>query len=374
MLRIGFDAKRIFHNFSGLGNYGRTLVENLSQQFSENQYYLFTPSLREHPLLDFTSHHNICTQSPIGLYAHLPKFLWRSYGVKEVAKELQLDVYHGLSAELPLGKLPCKSIVTVHDTIFFRYPHLFKKIDTRIYSKKTSEACRKADTIIAISQQTADDLIQFFGANPNKIEIIYQSCDAQFRKTVLESEKEHVAKKYHLPYPYLITVGTLEPRKNIVNLIKAFQGVDTNYHLVLVGKATSYLKEIEQTIATLGLSTRVHLLTNASFSDFPALYAGAVACVYPSIFEGFGIPIIESQSVGTPVLTSNISSMPEAGGAAALYFNPLDINDIREKTNTLLHDDDLQKQLSEAGKEHVRKFHPDVISKQVMETYWQLCQ
>ncbi len=371
-MKIGFDAKRIFHNFSGLGNYGRTLVETLSLMEAENHHYLYSPTTREHPLLKFVQNENVHVRQSGGIYSMLPKSFWRSWGMVSEMNNDQLDLFHGLSAELPVKKLSCPSVVTIHDVIYLRYPHLFHPFDRKIYHQKTAAACQRATKIVAISQQTADDLIHFFGIPPSKIEVIYQSCDSIFRNPISTERKKYLAQKYGLPERFIVTVGTIEPRKNILNLVAALNTIKDDIQLVLVGRNTPYVDEIKYYLASSALENRVKFIHNADFKDFPTIYSLAMLSVYPSIFEGFGIPVIEAQSVGTPVVTSNISSMPEAGGDAALYIDRLDVNDIATKIENLLQDESKRQAMIIDGLKNVERFHPDVIAKQMLDFYYMI--
>ncbi|MCL2245700.1 MAG: glycosyltransferase family 4 protein [Lentimicrobiaceae bacterium] len=331
---IGFDAKRAFHNFSGLGNYSRLLINSLSNLYKDDKYLLYTPNYKPHLLHDFVND-NCKIVTPQGITSWLPASFWRTFFMANHINAQNVDIFHGLSGELPVSKLKMPKVVTVHDLIFMRFPEYYAAFDRKMYEKKFKHACNVADKIIAISKQTADDCIHFLGADARKIEIAYQSCDPIFFTPI---KNEDVSKKYNLPARFILCIGTIEKRKNLLNLVKALPFIAEDVSLVAIGGKTAYTTQIEEYVKEHNLSHRVKLMHNVAFRDFPAFYFAAAAFVYPSVFEGFGIPILEALAVGTPVATSNISSMPEVGGNAALYFDPYNVEDIAEKTNLLLHD------------------------------------
>ncbi len=226
-MRIGFDAKRAFTNTSGLGNYSRFVISALQKQYTQNDYYLFTT--RQATLFKnfLPAAANLHLLQPNAFYKILPD-VWRLAGLAASVTSLKLDIFHGLSNELPLflSKTKVRQVVTIHDLIFVRYPELYFAHDRAIYHAKFKSACRNADKIIAISQQTQQDLIQFYGVAPEKIEVIYQDCDSIFQQPLPAETLGRVKAKYTLPDKYLLSVGTLERRKNHLHLIKAWRVVN----------------------------------------------------------------------------------------------------------------------------------------------------
>ncbi|MEF9931851.1 MAG: glycosyltransferase family 1 protein, partial [Bacteroidales bacterium] len=238
-----------------------------------------------------------------------------------------------------------------------------------LYEKKFRQACKTADKIIAISKQTADDIINMLDADPAKIEIVYQGCDKIFYKQPTLEQMQFVKEKYNLPSRFIVNVGTIETRKNLVNVVKALAELPKDINLIALGRATPYIKEVNNAIRELGLQERVKLIHNASFTDFPAIYKQAIALTYVSLFEGFGIPVLEGLTIGTPVITSNLSSMPEAGGDAALYANPHNPKEIASHINMLISSPTIVKSIIEKGKMHAEKFKEKEVVKNVREIY-----
>jgi len=365
-MNIGFDAKRAFHNFSGLGNYSRLLIQSLSELYKENKYSLFTPKYKPHPLHSFADNDQCEIITPKGIESWFHSSFWRSYFIAKDIDIQNIDIFHGLSGELPVSSLKIPKVVTIHDVIFLRYPEYYTALDRNIYEKKFRHACKIADKIITISKQTADDCIHFLDADPKKIEIGYQSCDQIFFMPVKDND---INERYDLPQKYILNIGTIETRKNLLNLVKAMKYIGEEISLVAVGRRTPYTNLVEEFIKENNLTRRVRLMHNVPFQDFPALYAAASVFVYPSVFEGFGIPVLEALAVGTPVATSNISSMPEVGGEAALYFDPNNVEDMANKINLLLHDNETIATLHVNRIKQLEKFSIKNIAEHVNKIY-----
>ncbi len=251
---------------------------------------------------------NTRVESPSTTLDKKLKSYWRNKRITAQLTKDKIQIFHGLSNELPIGieKTGIASVVTIHDLIFLRYPQTYKLLDRKIYLSKVKRSCNVADKVIAISQQTKQDLIDFLDIPERKIEVVYQNCDDKFKKEVSQKTKADVVSRYKLPQRYILSVGTIEERKNLISVVSAFNQVqDQNLHLVIIWKPKiDYLKKVKTQIAP-HTANRVHFLFNANFSDFPAIYQGAQALVYPSLFEGFGIPIVEALYSKTPVITSS---------------------------------------------------------------------
>ena len=370
---IGFDAKRAFRNFTGLGNYSRSTIGILSNFSPDNKYILYTPPYNQHPEHQFANTDNIKIVQPKGMYKFFPS-IWRSLGITPHTKRDNVQLYHGLSGELPTGlaKHNIRSIVTIHDLIFLRYPHFYKPIDRWIYTKKFKSACTNADLIIAISKQTKQDIIDFFGIPEEKIRLVYQGCHPQFYDTCSDENKQTVAAKYKLPSNYMLFVGTIEERKNLNTVVRALASLPNKYSLVAVGKSTAYIKEVCSEIKRLGLTNRVHFIHKADFCDLPAIYQQAEVFVLPSVFEGFGIPVLEALNSKIPVITSNTSCLQEAGGAHSLYINPVDDKELEQTLLRLFSDSGLRNTMIENGYKHALNFREQKIAGDLWSVYQEL--
>ncbi|HET6558844.1 MAG TPA: glycosyltransferase family 1 protein [Prolixibacteraceae bacterium] len=368
-MKIGFDAKRAFNNTAGLGNFSRSTIDALASHNPDDRFFLFHPGKSKSSL--FVTPKNSIVIQPDGLWWKIFRNAWRRLKISTRAKELNIDLYHGLSHELPDGieKTNVKSVVTIHDLIYVRYPGYFRKTDQIIYDYKFRHACEVATKIHAISQQTKLDLIAFFHVPENKIEVIYQAVNPMFFHVVPEAKKLAVLKKYRLPEKFLLSVGTIEQRKNLVTLLEAMLVSNIKLPLVVVGKPTDYKKKVQQMISQHPGKLKVHFLSGVINKELQAIYQSAIALVYPSIFEGFGLPVAEAQASGCPVITSNVSSLPEAGGNAALYCDPEKPEEIGRAIENLLSDQSLRKTLIANGKLNAQRFTQENYARQLRQLY-----
>lgn len=362
-MNIGFDAKRAFLNRTGLGNYSRWLITALSRYQPQNNYTLYTP--RTNPAINF-SVENSSVKLPESKFTSY----WRSKGIIADLKKDHVQLYHGLSHELPFGikKSGIKSVVTIHDVIVLRFPHYFSFLNRAIYKAKLKYACKVADAIVAISQKTKDDIVTYLGIPENKVKVIYQSCDKQFREIPSAEKLKEVKTKYQLPEQYLLSVGTIEERKNLLLLAKALRDV-ADIKLVVVGKPTAYLNEVKAYLESNGLTDRIVFLHSVAFQDLPAIYQQAECFIYPSRYEGFGLPILEAISLGVPVIAATGSCLEEAGGPDSLYVNPDDAQGLANKIRLVLTDKNLSAKMIDAGLTYSRKFDDKKLAAQYTALY-----
>ena len=352
---IGYDAKRAFCNGTGLGNYSRGLIAA-----ADGSKVLYTPKVRAQFEEWGKSLEGAVVRKPQGLWRLAPS-LWRTLGCAQKVKKDSVQIYHGLSHELPLG-LPkeVRKVVTMHDLIVRRYPHYFTVFDRIIHRLKQRYACRVADVVVAIGEQTKRDIMDMMHVPEEKIRVVYQSCDTQFW-----SAPKPLTTDYQLPSKYILCVGTIEERKNQLKVIEAMERLPEDVALVIVGRPRGeYGRKVMEYA-----SDRIRILQNADFHDFPGLYAGAVASVYLSRFEGFGIPVLESMCCDCPVVTSSVSSMPEAGGEAALYAEPDDTATVAAHLKRLLEDEAFRQECIEKGRLQRMKFAPEKVAADMMAVY-----
>jgi len=356
-MRIGFDAKRAFYNKTGLGNYSRDLLRALFSFFPEEEYVLFTPTKGKfyNPLEDA----QVIT-APL-LLRGKASVLWRTFFLPASLKKAKIDIFHGLTNELPFGlkKLNIKKLVTIHDLIFLRYPEFYNSADTLIYKKKVLYACAIADKIIAVSTQTKEDLVNLLNVPEEKIHVIYQDCHECFQIPVNKEFAASIREKYHLPPQFILSVGTLEQRKNQLSILKALTELPEEFKLVLVGKDNEYKEILAGFIKKHQLQKRVLMLENVPFYDLPAMYYLAKVFAYPSIFEGFGIPILEAMNIGVPVVTSKGSCFAETAGEAAMYVSPGDFKQLAEAIKKVWDNVLLSAEMVEKGFEQAKKFRKE---------------
>ncbi len=371
-MKIGFDAKRLFLNQTGLGNYSRFVLDSLLAYYPENTYYLFTTKTRKNASTQsYFSDKRVHIIEPKGIFRFsFLKSIWRSFFLAKDPTIQDLDIYHGLSHELPMG-LPhrVKKIVTVHDLIFVRYPKLFNPIDVWIYKQKLKSACNRANLIVAISEQTKNDIVELFGISASKIKVIYQGCNQVYFNKITEEKKLDVKKKYQLPDQFILNVGSIEERKNVSLLVDALAKIATNNrpHLVLIGKRTSYTKVVEEKIKSYGLEAYVHILPYISFEDLPAIYQRASLFAYSSIIEGFGIPILEAMVSEIPVLVPNGSCFREVVGEGGQFFEQGNKDELAEKITFLLSNDNSK--LIAYQNNYLKRFFEDSVQQLYTEVY-----
>lgn len=368
-MNLGFDAKRIFHNFTGLGNYGRTLLHDMQQVFPAQSYHLFTPRIGSHPRAQaFADAARFQVHTPTG-----NRLLWRSWGIKRDLKAARIDLYHGLSHELPLGihRTGIRSVVTIHDLIFLHYPGQYKWWDRQVYGAKFRYACTHADRIIAISESTKRDMVAAYRIDPEKIQVIYQACDPIFQQQLSPAERRQVLAPYDLPQTYLLYVGSLIERKGLLQIVQALQMLPPaeDLPLVVVGRGKAYQQKVEAYLRQHQLTNRVLFRQSIPFSAFPALYQQASALVYPSLYEGFGIPVIEALWSQTPVITSDRSALPEAGGPDSWYVNPEEAESIAAAISSVLGDSAERERRVAVGAAYVQRFRGDALAHEMMQMY-----
>ncbi len=379
-MNIGFDAKRAFHNQTGLGHYSRTLIHSLAKFYPGHQYYLFNPKRSSLFQFEEENIHEI-------LPGHFPSTLftsaWRSSWVKKDLKQLKVDLYHGLSHEIPVGiqKTNIRSVVTIHDLIHERYPVQYNPVDVKIYNKKFRYACQHADKIIAISEQTKNDIVEFYQTPAEKIKVTYQSCNPLFGELLSDAQKKIICLKYDLPPKFFLYVGSIIERKNLLNICKAVFILrnESAEPLVVVGDGGKYKQQVKDFIKQndlerriIFLSERPSAISSKSFQngeDLPAIFQSATALIYPSFFEGFGIPVLEALWSGVPVITSNVSSLPEVGGNAVYYVNPQSAEEIAAGMKKICNDQQFAGTLREQGFVQAKKFSQQNCAEAVMNVY-----
>lgn len=373
---IGYDGKRAVNNMTGLGNYSRLVIETLAVANPTSSFLVYTPGMRDNPRLSgIRDMHNVEFRLPPPQGFH--GSLWRSWGISNNLKADKVDIFHGLSNELPLNikSSGVPSVVTMHDVIYRRLPYCYTPIDRRIYDFKYGRACRNATRIIAVSRRTKDDVVEFYGIDPDKIDVIYQGCDDSFRKEIPVDSLYDRKKRHSLPDRYILQVGTIERRKNLELTVRALSALPSDISLVAVGRDHhGYLKEVKDLAAKLGVAHRIVWLQDLPFSDLPAINRMAEVIVYPSRYEGFGIPVLEALESMRPIIAATGSCLEEAGGDAAFYVNPDDPKGLASVIYDIISSSDKLKPRIEAGKVHAGKFNNSAMSEAINYAYQKTIQ
>ena len=361
-MKIAYDAKRFFNNSSGLGNYSRDLVRILATYFPENEYLLLNRDRSE-------KGKDILEISNVSFIENSKGSFSRQLKLGKDAQNSGAEIFHGLSGELPLKwtEKPIKKIVTIHDLIFMRFPQYYSFFDRKIHFWKFKKAAEQADLVIAISEQTKRDIIHFLKISENKIRVIYQGCHQAFKEDQSEEFLNKVKDKFNLPERFILNVGTIEARKNLLNIVKAID--ETKIPLVVIGKKTKYFDKVKKYLVKKNFEDQVQFLENVSMEELAAIYKLSDIFVYPSLFEGFGIPVIEALFSKTPVITSNVSCLPEAGGENSLYIDPENFEDLRSKILFLWNNSSERDRRAEKGAQFVQKFKDEQIADQLIEAY-----
>lgn len=371
-MRIAFDAKRIVANGTGLGSYGRTLINALAVERPTDQFLLYAPDQgRDDLRCQIIERPNVSLVYPSRKPFPFYKSYWRSKGIVKQLQHDGIDVFHGLSGELPIGLKAAgiRGIVTIHDLIFLRHPAFYHWIDTKIYARKFHQTLREADRIIAISECTKRDILYYGDFPADRIDVIYQSCGTRFAEKASETFKQKVKEKYQLPERFLLFVGTIEVRKNALLAVKALRQLPDDLSLVLVGRPTDYVKTLLSYIKQNGLQHRVCFLHGVPNEDLPSVYQQAEAFVYPSRYEGFGIPIIEAIQSGLPVVAATGSCLEEAGGPDCLYVHPDDAEGMAKAVLSAIKE---RKERVERSREYIRRFENQNVAQQVLKEYSRL--
>lgn len=364
-MNIGFDAKRAAQNRTGLGNYSRFVIRILSEKFTGNQYHLYTPKPHRMPYLQEipTLKHLFLHFPPQGIWSRL-RSLWRVWGITKDIQKDGIHIFHGLSNELPLnigtpeqrkmkadGK-GCKYIVTVHDLIFIHTPQYYHWIDRQIYNFKFRRACRCADRVIAVSEYTKQEIMHYYHTPESKIDVVYQGCDPVFSQKIEEGKLQEVKARYQLPDKFVLYVGSIEERKNLMLVAKAMAKLNGRaaIHVVAVGRRTAYVDKIQNFLKAQGIEHLFHFYHQVPYADLPSFYKWASTFAYPSRIEGFGIPLLEAISSGVPAIGCTGSCLEEAGGPNSIYVNPNDVQGMADAILRTCTDEDLRQHMISEGK------------------------
>ncbi len=367
-MRIGFDAKRAFFNHSGLGNYSRTLISQLCSLFPENDYVLFSPK-ESNGFKAFPPTNSSILYPKAFPFKKFPS-LWRSFYMGRSIAKQDIRIFHGLSNELPMDikKSNARSVVTIHDLIFLRYPNLYKRADRAIYRSKFQQSCNMADAVVAISEQTKADIVDFLNISPEKIHVIYQGCSPLYYERTAQETKNRIRAKHCLPREYMLYVGTIEERKNLLQLVKAKQEHKIELPLVVIGRQTPYYEKVKTYIEQVNMKG-VYFLKNLEQEELPGIYQMAELFLYPSSFEGFGIPILEALNSGIPVIAGAGGCMEETGGRGSIYVNPMKTEEIAESIHRVLNNPDLKSSMVSEGLKHAAYFREDRTASEMMKLY-----
>lgn len=388
-MNIGFDAKRAAQNRTGLGNYSRFVIRVLSEKFAGNQYHLYTPKPHRMPYFQEipTLKHLFLHFPPQGIWSRI-RSLWRVWGITKDIQKDGIQIFHGLSNELPLnigtpeqrkmkaGGKGCKYIVTLHDLIFIHTPQYYHWIDRQIYNFKFRRACRCADRVIAVSEYTKQEIMHYYHTPESKIDVVYQGCDPVFSQEIEEGKLQEVKARYQLPDKFVLYVGSIEERKNLMLVAKAMAELNRRaaIHVVAVGRRTAYVDQIQDFLKAQGIDHLFHFYHQVPYADLPSFYKWASTFAYPSRIEGFGIPLLEAISSGVPAIGCTGSCLEEAGGPNSIYVNPDDAKGMADAILRTCTDEALRQHMISEGKKYALNFSDEKLSNDLMKVYENLSE
>lgn len=367
-MKIGIDARMYGVNFTGIGRYTAELISHLAEIDQENEYVLF---MRKEAFDQF----NCLNERFSKVLADYPHYSFgEQIGFNKLLKAHKLDLMHFTHFNAPIFYRG-PYVVTIHDLTLSFFPG--KKMGGWIYRMAyhlvISRVTKKAKHILAVSENTKKDLQKILHLPAEKITVIYNGVTEKFGETE-PTDRPDMMKKMGLSKPYFLYTGVWREHKNVVGLIKAFVAfnseVGEQYELVITGPRNESYPEVPDTIAELSAEDSVHLVGLVSEPDIYALYLNALAYVFPSFYEGFGLPPLEAMQCGTPTIVSSTSCIPEiCGENNALYFDPYDLADMQAKMKQLVSDPTLRQRLVERGKERVKAFSWEKMTREVLEVY-----
>jgi glycosyltransferase involved in cell wall biosynthesis len=365
MMRIGVDARLMQHQPAGITRYTRHLLQELARINHHDEFITFQHRRHHTPLIEQANFRRATLYSPV--HTHLEQWM-----LPLELLRFSLDLLHSTDFIPPLyANVP--TVITVHDLAFLHWPHFLTK-DSAAYYGQIDRAVRHAEHIIVPSESTKQDLTAMLGVPPIKISVIYEAADELFVPLPVKETRAEVTAKYKLPSSFILFVGTIEPRKNVDGLIRAFYHLRSKYGvedtaLVIAGGSGWLYNETLELIRQLNLEKHVFLVGRVVDEELHKLYVSARCHVHAAHYEGFGLPPLEAMACGTPTIVSNVSSLPEVVGDAALLVDPSNWEEIAVAIHRLLSDDQLHEELRQKGLKRARFFNWESAARRTMEVY-----
>ncbi|HSB61062.1 MAG TPA: glycosyltransferase family 1 protein [Vicinamibacteria bacterium] len=373
-MHIVLDARYLSSRQSGVGHYTQRLVGSLAAMDARNRYTCVL--IRGGPGLRVRQDNVATLTTRVSFENHLVGDLWLLSYLPLRLAALRADVYHGPAVLLPLWKLGYRTVVTIHDLVSFLFPETVPRKYSLYMRLMTRAAVRSADRVIAVSRATQVDLERVLGVPPARTVVIHEAVAPEFAVPPPPGAVDAVVRRYALRRPYCLFVGNLEPRKNLGRLVEAFARVRARGHhpgrppqLVLTGTRAWLYGGIFRTVEAQGLADDVVFTDYVPAEDLPALYAGAACFVFPSLYEGFGLPVLEAMAAGAPVVASRAGAIPEVAGDAALLVDPVRVEEIAEAIEAVLADRALRDRLVTAGRARARTFTWEAVARQTLAVY-----
>jgi glycosyltransferase involved in cell wall biosynthesis len=373
-MHVVLDARYIARRQSGVGAYTQRLIMGLAMIDRRNRYTCLVAA--NGPGLPVQQANVGAVPTRVSFEDHLRGDLWLLTYLPFRLRGLRADVYHGPAVFLPLVKLGYRTVVTIHDLVSFRFPDTVPWRYSVYMRLMTRLAARSADRIIAVSHATKADLVQTLGVPPAKIAVIHEGVGPEFARPLPPESIDAVVRRYGLRRPYCLFVGNLEPRKNLPTLIEAFAEVrrrrgpgGPSVQLVLAGTRAWLHAGIFRAVEQHGIGDDVAFTGYVPNGDLPALYAGATCFTFPSLYEGFGLPVLEAMAAGAPVIAARTGSIPEVAGDAALLVDARGPAELALAIEAVLSDAALRERLVARGRARAAAFAWDTVSRQTLAVY-----
>lgn len=362
---IGIDARKA-HDF-GIGTYIRNLVAALAHAGSDNEYVLFVGRASADTFSDLPENfRTVMEPAPVYSVRELIALSWRLWRQK-------VDLYHSTHYVLPAW-VPCKAVVTIHDIIHLLYPEFLPSPLAFLYAQRMiRRGLSRGDAIIAVSTSTRSDLMEYFDVSGEKIEVVYQGVSDAFREHLPEARLKDARARLGLEKPYVLFVGNPKPHKNMDNVVRSYaralQIADFEADLVCIGDRGTGDFKIQQRAEQLHIADRVRLLGHVADELLPAVYQGATLFLFPTLYEGFGLPVIEAMASGVPVITSNNSALKEVAEGYAHLVDPLDVDEIAHALAHCMSDREHREALAKLGLRRAEDFRWSKTAAQTLEIY-----
>jgi glycosyltransferase involved in cell wall biosynthesis len=370
-LRIGIDYTAAVRQGAGIGRYTRELVRALAELDRGHDYVLFA-AMGGQRLVDAGWPPNFQMRS-VPLSDRALAILWHRLQLPLWVELVtgSVDIFHSPDFVLPPVRR-AKTLVTVHDLSFIRYPQCADANLRAYLNKVVPRSVYRADLVLADSQSTKDDLVELLGVDASRIEVVYPGVEERFRPIEDQAHLQGVRERYNLPPRFILGLGTLQPRKNFIHLIEAFADLRfaiCDLHLVIAGGKGWLYEEIFATVEQLGLEEKVIFPGFVADEHLPAIYNLADLFVFPSLYEGFGLPPLEALACGTPVITSDASSLPEVVGEAGLMVEATDVEALAEAMKQVLGDAALREGMIVKGMKQAKKFTWEKTAAKLLSLY-----
>lgn len=376
-VRIGINARYLQRRMSGIERYIMELLISLPKIDKERHYVFFFNKDIAVPKIPTTQNVSLHV-STFPTANRALRLFWEHIALYYELKKQNITIFHGPAFFTPLWKPKgCKYVITVHDITFKKYSEGFTLATRLYYTALFPRSLHLADVIITDSISTKNDLIESYGINSEKIQVVYLGISEEFLKKVHSVDPKKVIAKYNLPEKYFLFTGVLSPRKNLLTILDAFKAIKEKYKaykLVIVGRPGWLYQEIFEKVTALSLNNDVLFIDYVPEHELPFFYRNATIFLFPSLYEGFGLPILEAMASGCAVITSNVSSMPEVAGDAALYVNPTKKEELIHAMKTIINNKDVQRQLQKKGFSQIKKFSWEKTARETAAVYTKLLE